>query len=168
MMISDLIKRLCWNYQFDFNERRWWALREYVQNPQNWVGLKRYLSFLYLMSLRRAESKKCSTTGSGQPDDCCKFEGKPNLPHGLAGIIIARNVRIGKNVTICQHVTIVQSNPAITTVIEDGVLIGAGAVIQNNSHIGKNVKIGCNAVVLNDVPDNCTVVGIPAKIIKRN
>ena len=34
--------------------------------------------------------------------------------------------------------------------------------------IGDNVKIGANSVVLKDVPDNCTVVGVPAKIIKRN
>ena len=132
------------------------------------MGGVNFSNYLRLLYIRRTESKKCSTTGTGLPDNCCIFDGQPVLPHGLASIIIARNVKIGKNVTICQHVTIVQSNPKKTTIIEDGVLIGAGAVIQNNPHIGKNVKIGCNSVVLNDVPDNCTVAGIPAKIIKND
>ena len=101
------------------------------------------------------------------PGECCHMEGKPILPHGLASIILARNVKIGRNVTICQHVTIVECDTSKITTIEDNVLIGAGAVIQNNVHIGKNSRIGCNAVVLNDVPDNCTVVGVPAKIIKK-
>ena len=51
------------------------------------------------------------------------------------------------------------------TVIEDDVVIGAGAVIMNNVHIGKGAKIGANAVVLQDVPENMTAVGVPAKII---
>lgn len=46
-------------------------------------------------------------------------------------------------------------------------MIGAGAVILGNIVIGDNVKIGANAVVLKDIPDNCTVVGIPGKIIER-
>ena len=88
------------------------------------------------------------------------------LPHGLNGIIIARNCRIGKNVSIFQHVTIAESNKRKTTIIEDGAMLGAGAVILNNVHIGKGAKIGANAVVLDDVLDNNTVVGIPG-IIKR-
>lgn len=45
-------------------------------------------------------------------------------------------------------------------------IIGTGACLLGNIKIGDNVKIGANSVVLNDVPDNCTVVGIPARIIK--
>ena len=47
-------------------------------------------------------------------------------------------------------------------------IIGAGAVILGDITIGDNVKIGANAVVLKDVPANCTVVGVPAKIVKRD
>ena len=46
-------------------------------------------------------------------------------------------------------------------------VIGAGACILGEIHIGNNVKVGANAVVLCDIPDCCTVVGVPAQIIKR-
>lgn len=88
------------------------------------------------------------------------------LPHGLCGIIIARNVKIGKNVAIYQHVTIAESDKKKMTVIEDNVMIGAGAVILNNAHIGKGAKIGANAVVVGDVPAGATAVGVPARIIQ--
>lgn len=47
-------------------------------------------------------------------------------------------------------------------------VIGAGACILGNIKIGDNVNIGANAVVLEDIPDNCTAVGVPARIIKHN
>ena len=89
------------------------------------------------------------------------------MPHGLNGIIIARNVKIGKNVTIYQHVTIAESNRCKYTIVEDDVMIGAGAVILNNVKIGKGAKIGANAVVTINVPPGATAVGVPAKIIKQ-
>lgn len=46
-------------------------------------------------------------------------------------------------------------------------MIGAGAVVLGEVKIGDNVKIGANAVVLKDIPDNCTVVGIPGQIVKQ-
>lgn len=52
-------------------------------------------------------------------------------------------------------------------VIEEDVYIGARAIILGNITIGKNSKIGAGAVVLTDVPPNCTAVGVPAKIIKQ-
>lgn len=61
--------------------------------------------------------------------------------------------------------TIAESNKQKTTVIEDNVMIGAGAVVLNNVHIGKGAKIGANAVVVGDVPAGATAVGIPARII---
>lgn len=53
-------------------------------------------------------------------------------------------------------------------VIGDNVRISAGARILGPVRIGNNVIIGANAVVVKDVPDNCIVAGIPAKIIKEN
>lgn len=49
--------------------------------------------------------------------------------------------------------------------IESAVYIGPGAKIIGNIKIGRNVAIGANAVVLNDVPDNAVMVGIPAKVV---
>ena len=119
------------------------------------------------MWLRHEEAKKCSSTGTGLPGNCCCLLEPLILPHGLFGIIIARNVRIGHHVTIYQHVTIAECDPSKTTIIEDNVMIGAGAVILNNIKIGKGSKIGANAIVLYDVPPGATVVGNPGRIIKK-
>ncbi len=51
---------------------------------------------------------------------------------------------------------------------ENNVLVGANAVIIGDIHIGNNVRIGAGAVVTKSVPDNCTVVGNPARIIKKD
>ena len=51
-------------------------------------------------------------------------------------------------------------------VIGDNVYIGSGAKVLGNIKIGSNVKIGANSVVINDIADNCTVVGIPAKVVR--
>ena len=131
--------------------------------PSNIMGgVKNYVLILLC---RRMEAKKCSTTGIGLSGNCCLMDGPLVLPHGLCGIVIARNVKIGKHVAIYQHVTIAESNKQKTTVIEDNVMIGAGAVILNNPHIGKGAKIGANAVVVSDVPAFATAVGVPARII---
>lgn len=50
--------------------------------------------------------------------------------------------------------------------IGDNVVVYAGAKIIGGVHIGNNVIIGANAVVTKDVPDNCVVAGVPARIIK--
>ena len=100
-------------------------------------------------------------------DQCCKIESPLILYHGLNGIVLAQNTRIGKNVTIYQHVTVASDNPRKLTVIEDNVVIGAGAVILNNVHIGKGAKIGANAVVVCDVPEGATAVGVPARILYK-
>lgn len=82
-------------------------------------------------------------------------------------IIFGRNTKIGRNVTVMQGVTIAEGDREKTTIIEDDVMLGAGCVILNNSHIGKGAKIGANAVVLCDVPEYTTAVGVPARIIKK-
>ena len=123
-----------------------------------------------LLKINDAEedrSKKICTTGLSLKDSCCYIESPLVLHHGLAGIIIAPNVHIGKNVTIFQHVTICKDNPEKMTYIDDNVIIGAGAVIMNNVHIGAGAKIGANSVVMCDVPANATAVGIPARIIQK-
>ena len=53
-------------------------------------------------------------------------------------------------------------------VIGDNVYLATGAKILGPIKIGNNVTVGANAVVIKDVPDNCVVAGIPAKIIKKN
>lgn len=92
------------------------------------------------------------------------------IDHGT-GVVIGETAIIGNHVIIFHGVTlggIVNKNGKRHPTIEDNVLIGTGAKVLGNITIGKNSKIGANAVILKDVPNNTTVVGVPGKIVKRN
>jgi serine O-acetyltransferase len=88
------------------------------------------------------------------------------IQHGFATIIAAKSV--GKNCWINQQVTIGFSNVTDCPVIGDNVTINAGAKIIGKVTMGNNSTAGANAVVVKDVPENCTVVGVPAYIVRRN
>lgn len=85
------------------------------------------------------------------------------------GIVINKDVVIGDNCTIFHQVTIGMNETTLKSpVLGNNVYIGAGAKIIGGITIGNNVKIGAGSVVVKNVPDNCTVVGNPARIIKKN
>jgi serine O-acetyltransferase len=84
------------------------------------------------------------------------------------GIVIHPRCVIGDNVIIGQHVTIGGRGGPEVPIIGNNVLLGAGAKILGNVKIGNNAKIGANAVVLIDVPENATAVGVPAVIVPKN
>jgi len=86
--------------------------------------------------------------------------------HAFSTIVAAN--KIGTNCWINQQVTIGYSNDTDCPTIGNNVIISAGAKVIGNITIGDNVRIGANAVVIKDVPENCTVVGIPAYIVRRN
>lgn len=89
--------------------------------------------------------------------------------YGGIGVVIHARAVIGNNCLIGQNVTIGgKSGWHEVPIIGDNVEISAGARILGPVRIGNNVIIGANAVVVKDVPDNCIVAGIPAKIIKEN
>ncbi len=86
------------------------------------------------------------------------------------GVVIGETAVVGNNVLIYQQVTlggVSLSKGKRHPTIEDGVTIGAGAKVLGNITIGKDAKIGANSVVIKDVPQECTAVGVPAHIIKR-
>ncbi len=91
------------------------------------------------------------------------------LDHGM-GIVIGETAVVGNNCTIYHGVTLGgtgrQRGKRRHPEIGDEVLIGAGAKILGPFKVGNHAMIGANAVVLSDVPDNATVVGIPAKVVK--
>ena len=93
------------------------------------------------------------------------IEGGLFLLHAFSTIIVAK--RIGKNCWINQQVTIGITEPGEGPTIGNNVRVYAGAKVLGNIKIGNNVIIGANAVVVKDVPDNCTVVGVPAYIIRK-
>ncbi|MCH5242930.1 MAG: serine acetyltransferase [Muribaculaceae bacterium] len=86
------------------------------------------------------------------------------IQHGFATILAAKVV--GNNLWINQCVTVGYSNKTDCPIIGNNVTILSGAKVIGNVRIGNNVTIGANAVVVKDVPDNCIVAGVPAKIIK--
>lgn len=87
---------------------------------------------------------------------------------GIAVVMHARTV-VGKNCMIGQGVTIGgKSGWYEVPVIGDNVIINAGSKIIGPVRIGNNVEIGANSVVVKDVPSNCVVAGIPARILKSN
>ena len=88
-----------------------------------------------------------------------------NMPHPIC-IVIGKDAKIGDNCTIFQDVTIGQNDNKFPT-LGDNVIIYAGAKIIGDVKIGNNVIVGANAVVTHDIPDNCIVAGVPAKIIKK-
>jgi serine acetyltransferase len=87
--------------------------------------------------------------------------------HHPTGIVIAGDAEIGENVHIYQNVTIGNKNGGYPT-IGDNVRICAGAAIIGDVHIGDNATVGANAVVLDDVEENTTVAGVPAKKISTS
>lgn len=87
--------------------------------------------------------------------------------HQGFGIVINPRVKIGGGTCIQHCVTIgdmCEGGPV--PIIGKNVFVGARAIILGDVHVGDNVKIGAGAVVINNIPDNCTVVGVPAKIVK--
>lgn len=86
---------------------------------------------------------------------------------GIGVVIHARSI-IGENCMIGQGITIGGRSKSIEVpIIGDNCYLGAGSRILGGIKIGSNSIVGPNAVVLTDVPANCIVVGIPAKIIKE-
>ena len=86
--------------------------------------------------------------------------------HNGLGCVVHERIRIDNNMLVYQNVTLGGGNGCAAPIVGGNVIIGAGACVLGNVSIDDNVKIGANAVVLSDVPDNCTVVGIPARIVK--
>lgn len=85
--------------------------------------------------------------------------------HGFATVVSAR--RIGADCWINQQVTIGADEHGLPE-IGDNVTVHCGAKVLGDITVGDNVVIGANAVVVKSVPPNCTVVGVPARIVRRD
>ena len=91
------------------------------------------------------------------------------IDHGM-GVVIGETTEIGRDVLIYQGVTLggtgAERGKRHPT-IGNHVVIGGGAKVLGNIRIGNNVRIGAGSVAVRNVPDNCTVVGVPAEIVRR-
>ena len=148
------IRRKIIDYSRGNNLNHFWRLYYWQQKASEGI-LRDILTFLTSRSAYRHG-------GYIGPDAVIK--GIPSLPHGLQGIFISRDAQIGEDCWIYQNVTIGEVNKK-APVIGDRCLIGAGAVVVGGVTIGNDVKIGAGAVVSTDIPDGCTVVSQPARII---
>ena len=92
------------------------------------------------------------------------------IDHG-SGVIIGETTVIGDNVTLYQGVTLGgtgKEQGKRHPTLEDNVMVSAGAKILGSFTIGENSKIGAGSVVLEEVPPNCTVVGVPGRIVRMD
>lgn len=92
------------------------------------------------------------------------------IDHG-AGVVIGETTEIGDNCTLYQNVTLGGTGKDVGKrhpTLGNNVLVGAGARVLGPFRIGDNSKIAANAVVLEEVPPNCTAVGVPARVVKRD
>ncbi|MGA7754020.1 MAG: serine O-acetyltransferase EpsC [Candidatus Sulfotelmatobacter sp.] len=91
------------------------------------------------------------------------------IDHGM-GVVIGETTIVGDDITLYQGVTLGgtgKEHGKRHPTIEDSVVVGGGAKILGNITVGKNSRIGAGSVVLRNVPDNSTVVGVPGHIIFR-
>jgi len=91
------------------------------------------------------------------------------IDHGM-GVVIGETSEIGDDCMMYHGVTLggtswdkVKRHPTL----KDGVIIGAGAKILGPITLGKNVRVGSNSVVVRSIDDNCTVVGIPGRVLTK-
>ena len=99
------------------------------------------------------------------------------IDHGM-GVVIGETSEIGNDVTIYHAVTLGGISPSVDSerqrhekrhpTIGDNVVIGSGAQIIGPVKVGNGARIAANAVVVKDVPDDATMVGVPAKVIKTS
>ena len=92
------------------------------------------------------------------------------IDHGN-GVVIGETTIIGNNVTLYQGVTLGgtgKEHGKRHPTLEDNVMVSSGARVLGSFTVGENSKIGAGSVVLKEVPPNCTVVGVPGRIVKRD
>ena len=97
------------------------------------------------------------------------------IDHGM-GVVIGETAEIGDCVTLYHDVTLGGVSPAEKSddqrcqkrhpTLEDGVIVGSGAQILGPITVGRDARVGANAVVVKDVPEGATMVGIPAKVVR--
>lgn len=91
------------------------------------------------------------------------------IDHGM-GVVIGETAVIGDNCLLYQGVTLGgtgKDKGKRHPTLGNNVLVGAGAKVLGPFTVGNNVKIAANAVVLNAIPDDCTAVGVPARVVRR-
>jgi serine O-acetyltransferase len=90
------------------------------------------------------------------------------IDHGM-GVVIGETAEVGDDVLIYQGVTLGGTGKEAGKrhpTLGNGVVVGTGAKILGNIRIGNYVKVGAGSVVIHSVPDHCTVVGVPGRVVR--
>ena len=147
-------------YGWDYN--KYWYIREKIYSKQSWkISKKLYTFILKWINLRNSADINFGYTKDNN------FATPPILDHGIRGIVVASEAKIGINCYISHQVTIGRSKGKCPT-IGNNVYIGPGAKIFGGIKIGDNVRIGANCVVFEDIPNNATVVLQKPRIIVKD
>jgi serine O-acetyltransferase len=135
----------------------WWHRLTHRMNGRGWVFSARLLS-QWVRTWTGVEIHPGATIGK-------RFF----IDHGM-GVVIGETTIIGEDVTLYQQVTLggtgKESGKRHPT-LNDRVVVGVGACVLGNVTVGECSKVGAGAVVVNDVPPDSTVVGIPGRVIVR-
>ncbi|MBB6122491.1 serine O-acetyltransferase [Sphingobium subterraneum] len=145
---------------------QWYPSRSFlaaIRSHQRWSGHNLFHGFMRKIAKWRHRFWSV-VTGCDIPLDA-KIGGGLLIPHPH-GIVIHPNSVVGPNCLIFQQVTL-GSNSRGVPVLGAHVDVGAGAKIIGPVTIGNYARIGANAVVVDDVPEGATVVGIPARVVAR-
>ena len=138
-----------------------------IWNVKKRINEKNLKGGIYTSAYINYFNKRSSYIGEN-----AEFKNIPYFPHGVFGVFISDDAKIGKDAVIFQNVTIgsntlIDSKKFGSPKIGNNVYIGTGASIIGNVKVGNNVRIGANATVFEDVPDNCVVVSEKPRIIKK-
>lgn len=120
--------------------------------------------------LARWESQRCLRRTNIEIHPAATIGRRFFIDHGT-GVVIGETTEIGDDCTLYQGVTLGgtgKDQGKRHPTLGNHVMVGAGAKVLGPIHIGNNVRIAAGAVVLTDIPDNCTAVGIPAKVVRRD
>ena len=109
-------------------------------------------------------------------EELCNISPSVNIPRSTRfhekgiGIVIGNGVSLGENVTIYNNVTLGHRHGkhSGTPTIKDNVVLFCHCAVLGDVVVGENCIVGAYSLVINDIPPNCMVVGIPAKIVKED
>lgn len=167
MALIKQIKEDLSTYDGDWTQQGFWALA--VHRFGSWRYGIRFTPARKLLSAVYKITYKLVQIISGIELPCEAKIGRNFRIDHFGGIVVSGYASFGDNCVIRNGVTIGlrHLDHPVAPHFGNNVNVGAGAKILGPLSIGDNVEIGANAVVLKDVPADCTAVGIPARIITR-